>query len=164
MVCVRKFGRCLVFNDKENLYHRRRGISGLAAAFLLKKKGFEVALFEKSERVGGNIQTVKIDDFLIEYAPNSLLKSPRLVDLIRELNLDAEVTAANAANKKRYVLQNGKLKSLPMTLAKMATDDYFSLKARLRLLKEPFVRTFKSPKNESVAEFFERRLGRKEIV
>ncbi|CAN5237967.1 protoporphyrinogen oxidase [soil metagenome] len=138
------------------------GISGLVAAFLLKNKGFEVTLFEKSERVGGNIQTVKIEDFLIEYAPNSLLKSPRLVDLIRELKLDAEVLAANEANKKRYVLQNGKLKSLPMSVVKMATDDYFSLKARLRLLKEPFVRT-KSSESESVAEFFERRLGR-EIV
>ena len=134
----------------------------MATAFLLKKKGFEVALFEKSERVGGNIQTVEIDGFKIEYAPNSLLKSPRLVDLIGELNLGAEVLAANAANKKRYVLQNGELKSLPMTIAKMATDNYFSLKARLRLLKEPFIRT-KSPENESVAEFFERRLGR-EIV
>ena len=138
------------------------GISGLTAAFLLKNKGFEVTLFEKSGRVGGNIQTVEVDGFKIEYAPNSLLKSPRLVDLIQDLNLEAEVLAANAANKKRYVLQNGKLKSLPMTIAKMATDDYFSLKARLRLLKEPFVRT-KSPENESVAEFFERRLGR-EIV
>ncbi len=138
------------------------GISGLAAAFLLKNKGFEVTLFEKSGRVGGNIQTVEVDGFKIEYAPNSLLKSPRLVDLIKALNLETEVLAANAANKKRYVLQEGALKSLPMSVAKMATDDYFSLKARLRLLKEPFVRT-KSPENESVAGFFERRLGR-EIV
>lgn len=138
------------------------GISGLVAAFLLKNKGCKVTLFEKSERVGGNIQTVEIEGFKIEYAPNSLLKSPRLVDLIKALDLEPEVLAANAANKKRYVLQNGKLKSLPMTIAKMATDDYFSLKARLRLLKEPFVRT-KSPENESVAAFFERRLGR-EIV
>ncbi len=138
------------------------GISGLVAAFLLNKKGFEVKLFEKSGRVGGNIQTVNVDGFLIEYAPNSLLKSPRLVDLIRELKLDGEVLAANPANKKRYVLREGKLKSLPMSILKMATSDYFSLKARLRLLKEPFVRT-KSKENESVAEFFERRLGR-EIV
>jgi oxygen-dependent protoporphyrinogen oxidase len=138
------------------------GISGLTAAFLLKNKNFQITLFEKSERVGGNIQTVEIDGFKIEYAPNSLLKSPRLVDLIKALNLETEVTAANAANKKRYVLQNGKLKSLPMTIAKMATDDYFSLKARLRLLKEPFIRS-KSSEGESVSAFFERRLGR-EIV
>ncbi|MGI8883940.1 MAG: protoporphyrinogen oxidase [Pyrinomonadaceae bacterium] len=138
------------------------GISGLAAVFLVKNKGFDVTLFEKSERVGGNIQTVEIDGFKIEYAPNSLLKSPRLVDLIRELKLENEVLAANVANKKRYVLQNGKLKSLPMSVAKMATDDFFSLRARLRLLKEPCVKS-KSPENESVAEFVERRLGR-EIV
>jgi len=138
------------------------GISGLAAAFLLKKKGFDVTLFEKSERVGGNIQTVKIDDYTIEYAPNSLLKSPHLVDLIKTLGLKGEVSAANPANKKRYVLQNGKLRALPMSIAKMAANDFFSWRAKLRLLKEPLVKS-KSPQNESVAEFFERRLGR-EIV
>ena len=110
-----------------------------------------MTLFEKGQRVGGNLQTVEIDGFLIEYAANSLLKSPRLVDLIKELNLETEVLAASATNKKRYVLQNGALKSLPMSIAKMATDDYFSLKARLRLLKEPFVKT-KSP---------QRRIGRR---
>ncbi len=134
------------------------GISGLVAAFLLKKKGFDVTLFEKSERVGGNIQSVKIDGFLIEYAPNSLLKSPRLVDLIKELQLETEVLAADTANTKRYVLQEGKIKSLPMSIAKLAVDGFFSWKAKLRLLKEPFVRSV-SPENESVAEFFERRLG-----
>jgi oxygen-dependent protoporphyrinogen oxidase len=138
------------------------GIAGLVAAFLLRQKGFEVPLFEKSNRVGGNIQTVKIDDYTIEYAANSLLKSPRLVDLIHTLNLESEVMAANAANKKRYVLQRGTLKSLPMALAKMVADDFFSWRAKLRLLKEPFVKS-KSPENESVADFFERRLGR-EIV
>lgn len=138
------------------------GISGLVSAFLLEKRGFELTLFEKSGHVGGNIQTVEVEGFLIEYAPNSLLKSPRLVELIRELKLETEVLTANPANKKRYVLRDGKLKSLPMSILKMATSDYFSLKARLRLLKEPFVRT-KSQDGESVAEFFERRLGR-EIV
>jgi oxygen-dependent protoporphyrinogen oxidase len=44
----------------------------------------------------------------------------------------------------------------------MAFDNYFSARAKLRLLKEPFIKT-KSAKDESVAAFFERRLGR-EIV
>ncbi|MGI8670888.1 MAG: protoporphyrinogen oxidase [Aridibacter sp.] len=134
------------------------GISGLTVAFLLKKEGFEVTLFEKSARVGGNIQTVKIDGFLIEYAPNSLLKSPRLIDLIRELKLEKEILAANPSNKNRYVLLNGKLQRLPMSIAKMAFDGFFSVWAKLRLVQEPFVRS-KSPDNESVTEFFERRLG-----
>ncbi|HXG85241.1 MAG TPA: protoporphyrinogen oxidase [Pyrinomonadaceae bacterium] len=138
------------------------GISGLVAAFLLKNKGFDVRLFEKSGAVGGNVETVKIDGFLIEYAPNSLIKSPRLVDLIKALKLDREVLTANPNNKKRYVLRDGKLRALPMSIARMAAGDYFSAGAKLRLLKEPFIKS-KSPDGESVAEFFERRLGR-EIV
>ncbi len=138
------------------------GISGLVVAFLLKNKGFDVTLFEKSNQVGGNIQTRKVDGFLIEHGPNSLIKSPRLVDLIKTLKLETEILIANPTNKKRYVLQNGKLRALPMSIAKMATDGFFSVRAKLRLLKEPFIKS-KSPKGESVAEFFERRLG-KEIV
>ncbi|MDQ3320993.1 MAG: protoporphyrinogen oxidase [Acidobacteriota bacterium] len=134
------------------------GISGLTAAFLLKNKGFDVRLFEKSGAAGGNIQTVEIDGFLIEYAPNSLIKSPRLVDLIKALKLEAEVLTANPNNKKRYVLRNGKLRALPMSVARMAAGGYFSANAKLRLLKEPFIKS-KSPDGESVAAFFERRLG-----
>jgi phytoene dehydrogenase-like protein len=32
------------------------GISGLTTAFLLKRKGFDVAVFEASDAVGGNVQ------------------------------------------------------------------------------------------------------------
>lgn len=138
------------------------GISGLISAYLLKQKGFEVTLFDKNETVGGNIQSRKIDGFLIEQGPNSLLKSPRLVDLIKSLDLESELLPTKPSAKKRYVLQDGKLKALPMSIAKMVFGDFFSLKAKLRLLKEPFIKT-KSNENESVAEFFERRLGR-EIV
>lgn len=138
------------------------GISGLTAAFLLKRKGFDVTVFEKTNRAGGNIQTIEVDGFTLEYAPNSLLKSPRLVDLIRELKLETEVVAADPNAKKRYVLQNGKLASLPMSVGSLIAGDFFSLKGKLRLLKEPFVRT-RSTAGETVAGFFERRLGR-EIV
>lgn len=138
------------------------GISGLVAAFLLKEKNFDVTLFEKSAAVGGNIQTRLEDGFLYELGPNSLLKSPRLVDLIHLLGLEKEVLAANSSAKKRYVLRDGKLKALPMSVWKMATGDFLSFRAKIRLLKEPFVRS-KSHENEAVAEFFTRRLG-SEIV
>ena len=134
------------------------GISGLVTAFLLKRKGFRVELYEKSNFVGGNIQTIKKNGFLIEHGPNSLLKSSRLVDLIKELNLETEVLPANPAAKKRYVLQNGKVRALPTSLFSFVKNDFFSVGAKLRLLKEPFIKS-KSSENESVAEFFERRLG-----
>lgn len=138
------------------------GISGLVSSYLLKEKGFDVSLFDKNETVGGNIQSREIDGYLIEQGPNSLLKSPRLVDLIKALNLENELLPTKPSAKKRYVLQNGKLKALPMSIAKMIFGNFFSWQAKIRLLKEPFIKT-KSSENESVAEFFKRRLGN-EIV
>jgi oxygen-dependent protoporphyrinogen oxidase len=138
------------------------GISGLTTAYLLKSKGFSVTLFDRNKNVGGNIRSRRMDGFLIEEGPNSLLKSPRVVDLIKALKLETEVLPSNPSAKKRYILQNGKLSALPMSITSFASNKIFSLRAKLRLLKEPFTRS-KSPENETVAEFFERRLGR-EIV
>lgn len=134
------------------------GISGLTSALLLMKKGFGVRLFEISDEVGGNIKTESSDGFLIEKGPNSLLKTPRLVDLVDLLGLRGEVIEANPAANKRYVLQGGRLKPLPMGLKDFIVGDFFSRAAKFRLLGEPFVRS-KAAENESVANFFARRLG-----
>ena len=127
----------------------------MTTAFLLKRKGFAATLFEKSETVGGNIQTIECDGFTIEQGPNSLLKSPRLIDLVRLLNLENEVVAADEAAKKRYILSGGRLEAMG---AKSFVNGYFSLKTIFSLICEPFVRS-KSPKNESVAEFVTRRIS-----
>lgn len=135
------------------------GISGLTTAYLLKKKGIDVTLFEALPHVGGNIQSEKKDGYLIEHGPNSLLRSRRLVDLIDDLDLGKEVLPAADSAKKRFVLIDGKLQPLPTGLLSFIFGNFFSILAKLRLLKEPLIRT-KSPNNESVAGFFERRLGR----
>ena len=49
------------------------GISGLSAAWELKKKQIPFILFEAAERCGGAIQTLHEADCLIEAGPNSLL-------------------------------------------------------------------------------------------
>lgn len=131
------------------------GISGLTTAVLLKRKGFAVTVFESSENVGGNIQTIEKDGFTIEQGPNSLLKAPRLVDLVKLLNLEEKVIAADENAKKRYILSGGKLEAMG---PKSFVNGYFSLKTILSLAKEPFVRS-KSPEHESVAEFVTRRIS-----
>lgn len=132
------------------------GISGLTTAFLLKKKGFAVSVFERSESVGGNVQTIQRDGYTVEQGPNSLLKAPRLVDLVKLLKLEDQVIAADEAAKKRYILSGGKLEAMG---PKSFLNGYFSLRTILSLAREPFVRT-KSPDNESVAEFVSRRISR----
>jgi oxygen-dependent protoporphyrinogen oxidase len=131
------------------------GISGLTAAFLLKKKGIAVTVFEASDRVGGNIQTIQEDGYTIEQGPNSLLRSPRLVDLVRTLGLEDKVVAADPAAQKRYILWNGKLREMG---PRAFVNGYFSLRTLFALAREPFVRS-RSPEGESVAEFVSRRIS-----
>jgi oxygen-dependent protoporphyrinogen oxidase len=131
------------------------GISGLTTAFLLKRKGFDVTVFEAADAVGGNIQTIERDGYTVEQGPNSLLKAPRLIDLVRLLKLEDKVIAADSAANKRYILSGGKLEAMG---PKSFLNGYFSLKTIFSLLREPFVRS-KSPENESVAEFVSRRLN-----
>ena len=131
------------------------GISGLTTAFLLGRKGLDVVVFEAAEQPGGNIQTIQKDGYTIEQGPNSLLKAPRLIDLVRMLGLEGEVVAANPEAKKRYILWGGKLRALG---PKSFVNGYFSLKTLLSLAREPFVRS-KSPEIESVADFVSRRIS-----
>jgi len=131
------------------------GISGLTTAFLLKQKGVQAKLFEASENVGGNVQTIEKDGYTIEQGPNSLLRSPRFVELVRMLDLEDKVIAANPAARKRYILWNGKLEALG---PRSFLNGYFSLKTLFALAREPFRRS-RSPEHESVAEFVTRRLN-----
>ncbi len=131
------------------------GISGLTTGYLLKRKGVNVTVFEGSDAVGGNIQTIEKDGYTVEQGPNSLLVSPRLVDLVRLLKLDDQVIAADPSAKRRYILTGNRLEAMG---PKSFVNGYFSLKTIFGLMREPFVRS-KSPEHESVAEFVSRRIG-----
>ncbi|HEX8736298.1 MAG TPA: protoporphyrinogen oxidase [Pyrinomonadaceae bacterium] len=138
------------------------GISGLSTAYRLKKQGVEVVLLEKNSAVGGNIKTETAEGFLIEHGPNSTLAGEHLFEFVAELGLTSEIAYANRSAKKRYILKNNELQALPMKIASLIGNKSFSAKAKLRLLKEPFINS-KAADDESISDFFARRLGR-EIV
>ena len=65
------------------------GISGLCTAYWLKKEGFEVTIYEASNRIGGSIVTEKSGGYLIDLGPNSTLEtSDELKNLVKELGLE----------------------------------------------------------------------------
>ncbi|MBI2428945.1 MAG: protoporphyrinogen oxidase [Ignavibacteriales bacterium] len=135
------------------------GISGLATAWWLKKKGLSVTLFEQDAEVGGTMKTVRKDGWLIETGPNSALETtPLFKTLFADLGIENELVYANPAGKNRYILRNGTLHPLPMSPGKFLKSKLWSLPAKLRLLKEPFVG--RAQREESIAEFVVRRLGR----
>jgi oxygen-dependent protoporphyrinogen oxidase len=135
------------------------GISGLTTAFLLISKGIDVKLFEKNSTPGGTIKTESIDGYLVEHGPNSTLETTPLINtLLESLGiLDRKIYAADSA-KKRYIIKSGRLIPLPMNPIAFLGTSLFSASAKLRLLKEPFIKS-KSNETETIAEFTKRRLG-----
>ena len=64
------------------------GISGLATAYYLSKGAVTSTIIESRPRLGGVIQTEKIQGCTIEAGPDSFLSvKPAAMDLIAELGL-----------------------------------------------------------------------------
>lgn len=137
------------------------GISGLATAYRLHKAGLDVLVLEKSASVGGALQTEKRDGFLIDLGPNSTLDtSPEISGFVDELGLAERRVNANSSANRRYILRDGRLCPLPMSPPAFLSSKLFSWRAKIRLFAEPFIRPAPQDKEETIAEFVERRLGR----
>lgn len=136
------------------------GISGLTSAYWLFKKGFDIKILEAASKSGGSMQTEIIDNFLIDYGPNSGLETTPLIrQIVEEVGLVDEFVYANESSKNRYILKNNELHALPMNPLLFIKTKLFSTKAKLRLLAEPFVGKSVDGYYQSVAEFVRRRLG-----
>jgi len=134
------------------------GVSGLVAAHRLKKMGRDLLLVESGDRVGGVIQSREVEGFLIERGPNSLRGSHEFLDLVEELNLTGELITADP-RAPAYVYAGGELHGVPMSPLALVRTKLISNAAKLRLLREPFVKARRGGGEESVASFVRRRLG-----
>jgi protoporphyrinogen/coproporphyrinogen III oxidase len=134
------------------------GISGLVAAHRLKKMGRDLLLVESGDRVGGVIQSREVEGFLIERGPNSLRGSHEFLDLVEELNLTGELITADP-RAPAYVYAGGEFHAVPMSPPALVKTKLISNAAKLRLLREPFVKARRGGGEESVASFVRRRLG-----
>jgi protoporphyrinogen/coproporphyrinogen III oxidase len=134
------------------------GVSGLVAAHQLKKMGRDPLLIESGDRVGGVIQSREVEGFLIECGPNSLRGSHEFLDLVEELNLTGELITANP-HAPAYIYADGRLQAAPMSPPALVKTKLISNAAKLRLLREPFVKARREGGEESIASFIRRRLG-----
>lgn len=136
------------------------GITGLTAAFRLRGRNVPVTVYEAGPRTGGVIQTIRREGYLAECGPNAILEtSPRIGELIDNAGLRASVLYSDPRAGKRFVVRDGRPVPLPASPAAFCATHLFSLRAKLRLLKEPFIRPAPETEEESVAEFVRRRLG-----
>ena len=136
------------------------GISGLAAASGLQSSGRKVVVIEAAARPGGTIGSRREEGCLTETGPNSTLETTPLIGrLIDQAGMAGERIYASAAAKKRFVLRGGRLIPVPLTPPAFFATDLFSWRAKLALLREPFVRRAAANADETVAQFVRRRLG-----
>jgi oxygen-dependent protoporphyrinogen oxidase len=136
------------------------GISGLAVAHALGKRGRSVVVLESAARAGGVIATVRRDEALYERGPNSTLDtSPRIGELLRDLAIEPERVDAGAVAAHRYIVRGGTLRELPTSAAALVSSNAFTPRAKLRLLREPFIAPAPDDAEESIAAFVRRRLG-----
>ncbi len=137
------------------------GLTGLTAAWHLRRAGLEPVVFEKSLRVGGAIGACATDGWRHELGPNSLLEgAPEVTRFIDDLGLGARRLYAGPEAKNRYIYRGGRLVPMPAGPLAFAATRLFSLRAKLALLGEPWRRRAPAEADESVAAFVLRRLGR----
>lgn len=137
------------------------GITGLTAAFYLKRKGIPATVYEAAPRAGGVIQSTRKDGFLAESGPNTLVETaPEISELIQDLNLESRRRYTSPDAEARFVVRNRRAVAMPSSPPGIFRSSLLSLTGKLALLREPFVQTRKDGKEESVAEFVMRRLNR----
>jgi len=137
------------------------GITGLTAAFYLKRQGIPVVVYDAAGRAGGVIQSVRRDGFLAECGPNTLLEtSPKIAQLIRDAGLASRRLDTDPKAEARYVVRGRRPVAMPASQLGIFTSQLLSARAKFALVREPFVPARRDGVEESIAEFVTRRLNR----
>ncbi len=129
-----------------------------------------VTLVEPSGRVGGVVDTVRRDGWLIERSADSFLAArPEAVALVERVGLTGELIGVDPRVRRALILHRGRTQPVPAgfrllapgLLQSILTTPLLSPLARLRLLCERFVPArSRGVADESLEQFAVRRLGR----
>jgi oxygen-dependent protoporphyrinogen oxidase len=133
------------------------GISGLALAHHLAARNRPFVLLESSAQVGGVMRSGRVHGHLLEWGPQRARMTKELTALVDELQLRGQLIIA-PADLPLFVYARGKLRRVPFSPASFLRSDVLTLRGKLRLLREPL--TAPARDEESVADFFTRKLGR----
>ena len=137
------------------------GVSGLATAHELMRRGHRVVVLERQQRAGGNAISERLGGFLMEHGPSSVSAASADAEaLSTALGLDGLRRELGSAARYRYLVRGGALHAIATHPFAFLTSGYLSLGGRLRLMAEGLVRAKRADDDETVAEFWRRRCGR----
>ncbi|MCM3725608.1 protoporphyrinogen oxidase [Neobacillus cucumis] len=158
--------------DKKKVVIVGGGIAGLASAFYLQKMilenhlPIEIQLIESSHRLGGKLQTVRRDGYTIERGPDSFLaKKTSIIRLAKEVGMEGQLVP-NATGKsyvlvddKLHAMPGGSIMGIPTEIGPFITTGLFSVPGKLRAAADFILPRSESEKDQSLGQFFRRRLG-----
>ncbi|MEN8240621.1 MAG: protoporphyrinogen oxidase [Chloroflexota bacterium] len=157
--------------DKKHVVIIGGGLTGLSAAWQLQAKAgnqLEITIVEAGKQLGGKMQTKVIShngaSFIIDAGPESFVtRKPEAWRLAQELGLAGEVINPGSETRNMYVLDQGVVKQIPLSPPAFIKSDLLSLKGKLRMFREPFIKARRDDEDESLAAFVTRRLGQEAL-
>ena len=147
------------------------GMSGLAAAYELKRRGLAVRLLEAAPRAGGVVTTERVDGWVIDGGPDSILvQKPAAVALCRELGI-ADRLVSTLTPRTAYILRDDRLHPIaegsflgfPLTLGALTRSSVFTVGGKVRMAYEVAVPRREGSEDESIGAFVRRRFGEEAV-
>ena len=154
------------------------GIAGLAAAYELARQRreqalpFSVDLYESRDRLGGVILTEREGDYILDAGPDAILTlKPAALELCRELGLGDDIIPTRDEDRGVALYSRGKLRPLPYgtgsswarKVSAYMSSGVVSWRAKLRVAADLVLPRGQVGEDESMADFFGRRLGREAV-
>lgn len=158
------------------------GIAGVSAAYELALQqqagaSIEFVLFEATSRLGGIVETVRSDGFVIECGPDSwVTEKPWARELAIDLGFRNDLVSSNDERRKTYIAEGQALTAMPDGMRMMVPTQWdsvlnsplFSGQAKRAYLREPgLAKQLKGnaldgssgSRDESVRDFVARHFG-----
>jgi protoporphyrinogen/coproporphyrinogen III oxidase len=161
-----------VAEEKQKIIIIGGGIAGLTSAFYLQKAiqehnlPYEIKLIEASHRLGGKMQTVVRDGYTIERGPDSFLaRKTSISRLAVEVGMDDQLVHNSTGksfvlvNEKLHSMPGGSIMGIPTEIGPFLTTGLFSIPGKLRAAADFLLPRSESGRDQSLGEFFRRRLG-----
>jgi len=136
------------------------GLSGLCAAFSLERHcpGLRVVLLERSNRLGGAVQTFREKGYQAEWGPHGFLNNAEETrQILQETGLSAEMQTAPLGDFHRFICRQGRLVALPQSPQMLLTTPLLSPKGKLRLLGDLWKTP--RPEDQTIGEWAAYRFG-----
>lgn len=152
------------------------GIAGLSAAYYLQKQAriegvlLDITLIEAAHRLGGKIQTLRKDGFVIERGPDSFLsRKENMMELAEELGIGQQLVESVSGRgcvmveDRLHPIPEGSVMGVPTEIGPFFISNLFSWSGKIRAAGDLLLSKSDTSKDQALGQFVRRRFG-KEVV